>query len=146
MLPEVDECRPGAVRPAVEIDAVVAEERADVVQVVHRDVCCVEPYVGVIPFETPPQPVERDLAPLSQLAQRAGTGPAVQRIGLAGSTLIDQDDVPRALNLAEDDADLAGQLGRGLPGAAGQEEERILAGSRCEGRENDNPKADLHVQ
>ena len=92
-------------------------------------VCCVKAYVSVIPFEAPPQPVERGLAPLGDLAQRAGAGAAVQRIGLAGSTLIDEHDVAGALNLAEDDADLAGQLGGGLAGAPGQEEERILARS-----------------
>ena len=140
VLPKVDECRASAVRPAVKIDAVVPENRADIVQIVHRDVCGVEANVGVVPVEASAKPGERCRAPLGHLAKRAGTGPAVQGIGLSGSALIDQHDVPRPLNLAEDAADLAGQLGRGLSGSSGQKEQRIVTCRRSKGRKHDNPK------
>ena len=143
VLPEIDERRARAVRPAVKIDAVVPEDRANIVQIVHRDVCRVQANVGVVAIETPAKASERGLTPLGHLAQRAGTGPAVQRVGLSGSALIDQHDVAGPLNLTEDAADLTGQLGRGLAGSAGEKEQRIVTCRRSKRRKHDNPEADL---
>ena len=142
VLPEVDECRASA-RPAVEIDAVVPEDRADVVQIVHRNVCRVEANVGVVPVEAPAKPGR--LPRSSVISKRAGTGAAVQGVGLSGPTLIDQHDVPRPLNLTEDAAYLAGQLGCGLSGASGQKEQRIVTCRRSKGQAR-QPKAVFDVQ
>ena len=71
VLPEVDECRASAIRPAVEVDAVVAEDRADVVQIVHRNVCRVEANVGVIAFEAPAKPASAAALPRSSRSELA---------------------------------------------------------------------------
>jgi len=143
VLPQVDQCGPRPVRPAVEIDALVSQERPDIVEVVHGCVCCIEPDVGVIPFEAPAQPGKSHLTPLGELAQGVGARSAVERVGLACPALVDQDDVPGALHLAEDDAHLARKVGSGLAGPAGEKEEWILARGRCERWEHDNPQTDL---
>ena len=69
VLPKIDERRSSAVRAAVQIDALVSEKLADIVEVVHRDVSCVETNVGVVPFETLAKSGERSLAPFSHLPQ-----------------------------------------------------------------------------
>ena len=68
VLTEVDERRTGSVRPAIEIDAVVPQKRADVIEVVHRDVRRVQANVGVVPFEAPAEPRQRRATPLGHLA------------------------------------------------------------------------------
>jgi hypothetical protein len=67
-------------------------------------------------------------------------GSAVQRIGLSSPALVNENDVPRALDVAEDCPDLARQLGGRLSRPAGKEEERILIRSRAERRQYDNPE------
>jgi hypothetical protein len=57
--------------------------------------------------------------------------------------LIDEDDVSRSLDLMEDCPDLTRELRGSLTGAAGKKEEGIVAGCRRQGRQHDNPKADL---
>jgi hypothetical protein len=57
--------------------------------------------------------------------------------------LVDQDDVPGALDLAEDRPYLACELGRCLSGPAGKKEEGVVAGRVRQRRQHDNPKADL---
>ena len=128
---EVDERGARSVRPAVQVDAVVAQIRANLVQVVHGDVGRVEADVGVVARETSLQAVEARLARFGHLAQRVRVRSAVQRIRLPGAALIDEDDVARPLDGAEGRANLARQLRRALAGPAGEEEQRI---SRATGR------------
>jgi hypothetical protein len=143
VLTDVDQRRARTVRPSIQIDAVVAQELAHIVQVIHGDACRIEAYIGVISGKTPTQSLERRLAPLGELLQRAGVGTAIQRVGFSRPALVDENDVPRALDIPEEHAYLARQLGRGLSGAAGEEEEGILAGRRRERRQYDNPEMDL---
>ena len=139
---EVDERGSRSVRPAVQVDAVVAQMRADLVQVVHRDVGRIETDVGVVSRETTLQAIETRVARLGHLAQRVRVRSAVQRIRLPGATLIDQDDVPRSLHGAEGRANLSRQLRGPLSRPAGQEDQRITC-HRPYGRQDDDPEPDL---
>src|SRR4029453_7435216 len=67
------------------------------------------------------------------------SGPAVQWVRLTRTALIDQHDVPRALDLAEDRANLARQLCRALTGAAGEEHDRV-EGTRPDGGQDRDPE------
>ena len=91
----------------------------------------------------PLQPGERRIASLGELAQGIGARPAVEWIGLSRSTLVDEDDVPRALNRTEHHAHLTGEPRGGLAGTTGEEKEGIRAGCRCHRWQDDNPEIDL---
>ena len=136
VLPDVDEGGAGAVRAAIQIDPFVAEMRADVVEVVHRDAGRVEPDVGVIAGQARAQPVERLLVRLGQLLQRVRFTPALERMRLAGAALVNQDDVALTEDGAEYFAHLGRQLGRRLAWSTGQKEQRVgcrLGGQRRQG-------------
>ena len=143
VLAHVDERGARAVGAAVDVDLVVAEERADIVEIVHRDRRRVERQVGVVLRLAGLEAIERLLVGLHERLQRIVVVVAVERIRLAGAALIDEDDVAIVLHAAEDLADHLGQLGGALAGSAGEEEQRIGLRIGAERRQHDDVQIDL---
>ena len=128
VLAQIDERGARAIRPAVEIDLLVTEILANVVQIVHGDAGRVEAHVGVELAEALRAAVAmRVLLRGESGAQRSGIGGTVQRMRSARASLIDEHDVAMALHALERRANVVGHLRRPLSRAAGQEEERVRA-------------------
>jgi len=113
---------------AIQIHPLVSQKRADLVQIIHRDVRGVETDVGVVPLQAAAQARQRRVRSQGEFAQRGRFGSTVQGIRLARATLIDEHDVSRALNAAEGVAHLIRQLRGALPWAPGQKDQRIVQG------------------
>jgi hypothetical protein len=142
VLADVDEGGTRAVGAAIQVDALVAEMGAHVVQVVHRDGRRVEPDVGFVAGQTRLQPLERLVIRFGGLAQRTGVGPAVQRIRFARPALVDEHDVAVLQHLPEDVAHLTRELCRALPGATRQEEQRVRMLAAAERGQQHDVEAD----
>ena len=125
VLPQVDEPGPRPVRAAVDVDPLVAEERPDLVEVVHRDRGGVEARVGVVAGQALLQPLEADLVRLVEHGESVIVGLALQRIRPAGAALVDEHDVAIGLEPPEQLADLPRDLRCALSGTAREKEERI---------------------
>ena len=123
--PKIDEGGSCAVIPAVQVDPVVAEVGADVVQIVHRDAGGIQTHVAVERRETPP-------GRGGSMLPRKRRPPEANRIlrdSREGSTFRcpagPRDQITLATDLLEQPAHRVGQVGRTLSRAAGKEEERI---------------------
>ena len=127
MLAQVDERGSRPIRAAVDVDLVVAEECADLVEIVHRDRRRVQTQVGVFaePFQAGFEANDALLVALIDLAQRVAVGAALERMRLAGTALVDEDDVAGGLDAAEQFANATRHLRGALARAAGEEEQRI---------------------
>ena len=139
----VDQGGAGAVGAAVEVDALVAEGGADVVQVVHRDRRRVERGIG----GEPPQALSqrRHRQHVVHVALRvvvAARQRAVEGIRAAGAALVDQHDVAVGEHPGEDAGERLGGGDRRLAGAADQDEQRIGSGGGAQRRQHRHPEPD----
>jgi intracellular septation protein A len=134
---QVDEGRPRAVGAAIQIDVLVAEMRADRIEVVHRDARRVVAHVGVVTSQAGFQPGKRLLVGFHRLAEGVGRRSTVERVRLAGATLVDEDDIAVAEYPPEDLPHLRRELRRRLTGSAGEEEQRVGTLSTQRGQHDD---------
>ena len=103
----------------------------------------VEAQVGVVAVQARSQPLEAAciVGSLSDCSE-SSFGRAVERIGLAGAALIDEDDVAVGLDAAEQLRERRGHLRGALARAAGEEEQRIGLRVAAERRQHDDLQVD----
>ena len=142
VLAQVDEARTCAVGPAVDVDPVVAEEAADVIEIVHRDGRGVEARVGVVARQAGPQARQPDGIGLVQRGQRVAIRSAFQAVRVARAALIDEHDVAGRLHAPERAAHVTGHPRRSLARSPGQKEQGIGPGVVAEGRQHHNLQRD----
>jgi hypothetical protein len=142
MLPHVHERSARAVRRAEQIDPLVAERRADLVEVLHRDRRRVQPQVGAA----------LELAATGLDRRQIGIDPdrdrlddvveglperALQRVRATRPALIDEDDVAACEGEADVPQQDAREFDRALTGSSSQDEQRIWR-RRCGPRREDD--------
>jgi hypothetical protein len=134
----------GAVGAAEEVQPLVAEELPHLVQVIGGDVAGVEGEVGVELARAGAQGGEREevvqVALEVVLAPRLG---AVEGVRAAGAARVDQQDVARGAQPAEELGELGCRRGRGIAGAALEKDQRVGRGIGGLRREDDDVDGDL---
>ena len=132
-----------AVRRAIEIDPVIAQCRAHPVEVLNGDAGGVEPNVGVRAqrFETALGAGNDRRGRILREIVRVGR--AIQRVGIAGAALIEEDDVAVTIDECEDRLEAGVEGGRTHARAASENEERIGTLARADGRHHRDPQRDL---
>ena len=145
----VDQAGARAVRAAVQVDRLVAERGAHIVEVVHGDRRCVVARVadGFHFRQAFAQVVERQRVDLQRLAELLLVHVALEEgaghpARAAGTPLIDEDEVSVAAHVGEPRQHRSRQLGGGLARTAGEEEERIRLRVVGNGRDHDDLQVD----
>ena len=149
MAPHVDETGTGAVRAAQQVDRLVAERGAHLVEVVHRDRRRVVPRVGVGPdlVQALAQALQRQGVDPERLVRPVAVGGALEEgadhlVRAAGAPLIDEDEVARPADPGQQPRHRPRQPGGSLARTARQEEERVGLGAVGDGRNDDDLQLD----
>ena len=140
VLAQVDERGASPVGAAPQIDRLVPERGADVVEILHGDRRGVAAHVGLVRAQAGEDPVLAESLGAEEILQRRVLGGelAFERARGAGAALIDEHHVARAPDTLEGGDDAPEHLGCGLAGPAGEEEERVRSRrARQRGNERD---------
>ncbi len=114
-----------AVGAAPEVHLVVAQGRADVVDILHRDGGDVLARVGVELLQALRHQVHGQRVLEERLQRRVVVLVAIQRMRGAGAALVDEDHVALVVQVREERHHLGGERHRALPRSAREDEDRV---------------------
>src|SRR5437867_6809683 len=145
MLAQVDHRRRGSVRRPEQVEALIPEPSANLVQVIHRDGRRVVAQVGLLLQLSPAPANRREKAALVAILSARGIRRqiAVQRVGPSGPPLVDQEDVTLTSQIGVRLAQETRIAGGWRDSPAGEEDQRIRSDLRPPRRKNDDVETDL---